>query len=268
MSVKKQIPSLCKLYSFFEETPEEFSDETDVDSYFYHNIFDISQSKHRIVQVSRGSNKKSVAIKFFQFCDLKTQQRYILQEEIIISKTELISLVDSLRDFCKTFDDASKCKQIPLTKPKIEIGSKKSKDNVFAQYYNDIIEHPTRQIRIRISFQFGNHNSCVFSIKKFELHGNKFILTDFVILLFTNSTRTDITLQTSVNQLRAITMCSAFTPDCGFDNSTFCSLGTCIFNIQSVLVNFAYTKRLLNNSVEAIITVRKCVCVPGAQYFF
>ena len=79
MSVKKQIPSFSKLYSFYEEIPEEFLDETDVDSYFYHNIFDISLSQHRIVRVSRGSNKKSFAIKLFQFCDLMTQQRYILQ---------------------------------------------------------------------------------------------------------------------------------------------------------------------------------------------
>ena len=60
MSVKKPIPSLCKLYSFFEEIPEEFLDETDVDSYFYHNIFDISQSQHRTVRVSRGSNEKII----------------------------------------------------------------------------------------------------------------------------------------------------------------------------------------------------------------
>ena len=33
-------------------------------------------------------------------------------------------------------------------------------------------------------------------------------------------TRTNITLQTSVKKLRAITMCSAFTPDCRYDNST------------------------------------------------
>ena len=90
MSVKKQIPSLCKLYSFYEEIPEEFWDETDVDSYFYHNIFDISQSQHRIVRVSRGSNKKSFVMKLFQFCDFKTQQRYILQEEVNISKRELL----------------------------------------------------------------------------------------------------------------------------------------------------------------------------------
>ena len=32
MSVKKQIPSLCKVYSLYEEIPEEFLNETDVDS--------------------------------------------------------------------------------------------------------------------------------------------------------------------------------------------------------------------------------------------
>ena len=81
MSVEKQIPSLCKLFSFYEEIPEEFLDETDVDSYFYHNIFDISQSQHRIVRVSAGSNKKSFADKLFRFRNIKTQQRYILQVE-------------------------------------------------------------------------------------------------------------------------------------------------------------------------------------------
>ena len=57
MSLKKQIPSSYKLYSIYEEIPEEFLDETDVDSYFYHNIFEISQSQHRIVRVTRGSSK-------------------------------------------------------------------------------------------------------------------------------------------------------------------------------------------------------------------
>ena len=180
MSVKKQIPSLCKLYSFYEETPEEFLDETDADSYFYHNIFDISQSQHRIVRVSRGSNKKTFAIKLFQFCDLKTQQRYIFQEEMNISKRELTCLVENVRNFLKTFDQASKCIQIPLTKTKVEIGSTKSKDNLFVHHYNDIIEHPNRQIRL--SFRFGNNNSCVFSLKKMELHGKHFIPTEIVNL--------------------------------------------------------------------------------------
>ena len=170
MSVRKQFPSLCKLYSFYEEIPQEFVDETEVDN-FYHNIFEISQSQHRIVRVSISSNKESFAIKLIQFCYLKTQQRYILPDEVNISKRELTPLVDSLRDFLKTFDNASKCKQIPLPKPKVEIGTTKSKDNLFAHYYKDIIEHPNKEIRL--PFQFGNNSSCVFFIKKFELQGNQ-----------------------------------------------------------------------------------------------
>ena len=42
MSVKKQIPSLRKLSSFYDGIPEKFLDETDVDKYFYHNILDMS----------------------------------------------------------------------------------------------------------------------------------------------------------------------------------------------------------------------------------
>ena len=61
MNFKEKIPSLCKFYSFYEEKPEEFLDETDVDCYSYLNIFDISQSQQRIVQVSGGSNNKTFA---------------------------------------------------------------------------------------------------------------------------------------------------------------------------------------------------------------
>ena len=60
MFVRKQITSLCKFSSIYEKLPEEFSNETDVDSYSYHNIFDISQSHHRTVRVSKGSNKKKL----------------------------------------------------------------------------------------------------------------------------------------------------------------------------------------------------------------
>ena len=62
MFTKKQLSSLCKLYSLYEELAEEFLDETDVDSYFYHIILDISQSHHQRVRVGKGYNKK------FFFC--------------------------------------------------------------------------------------------------------------------------------------------------------------------------------------------------------
>ena len=132
------------------------------------------------MRVSAASNRKSFAIKLFQVCDLNTQEPYNLQEELNISKTELTCLVDSLRNSLKTFDQASKCTQIPVPKPKVEIGSTKLKGNLFADYYNDNIEHPNRQNRL--SFRFGNNNSCVISFKMFELRGNQIILTEIVNL--------------------------------------------------------------------------------------
>ena len=130
MSTKKQISSLCKLYSGYEEIPEFLN--------FFHNILDISQSHNRLVRVSKGSNKKSFAFKVFQFCDSKLQQRFILKEEVSISKNEIESLLDSLGEFLKAFDQANKVSQIPLPKPKFEIGFTKAKDQLFSHCYKDI----------------------------------------------------------------------------------------------------------------------------------
>ena len=44
-------------------------------------------------------------------------------------------------------------------------------------------------------------------------------LSTLTIAKMTTSTRTDIMLQTSMKLLRAITMCSTFTPDCRYDKS-------------------------------------------------
>ena len=174
MPTKKQISSLCKLYSVYEEIPEEFLDETDVDSYFFHSILDISQSHNRIVRVSKGSNKKSFAFKVFQFCDSKLQQRFILKEEVSISKNEVESLLDSLGEFLKAFDKANQVSQIPLPKPKFEIGLTKAKDELFSHCYKDIVEHLNRQNRI--SFRFEENNTCVFSIKNLNITMNNSFL--------------------------------------------------------------------------------------------
>ena len=180
MSTKKQISSLRKLYSIYEEIPEEFVDETDVDNYFYHNISDISQSHNRIVRLSKVSNKKSFAFKVFYFCDSKLQQRFILKEEVSIFQKEIESLLDSLVEFLKAFDQANKVWQIPLPKPKFEIGFTKAKDELFTHCYKDIVEQLNRQIQV--SFRFEKNNTCVFSIKKFEHYGDQFNLTEVVNL--------------------------------------------------------------------------------------
>ena len=180
MSVKKLIPSLSKLYTVYEEIPEQFLDETDVDNYFYHNICDIYPSHHRIVRVSRGINNNKFAVKLFHFCDKKTQQRFILQEEVDLSKPEICSLLDNLKEFLKTYEQSTKSTCIPLPKPKIVIGSTISKDNLFVHKHRDIQDHLDRVIRL--SFRFEQNKRCVFSIKKFNFFGNQLVLTKRVSL--------------------------------------------------------------------------------------
>ena len=143
---------------------------------------DISQSHHRFVRVTKGTNKKSFAFKVFHFCDSKLQQRFILQEEVSIFKKEIESLLDCLGEFLKAFDQANKVSQIPLPKPKFEIKFRKAKGEPFTHCYKDIAEHLNRQIRI--SFRFEKNKTCVFSIKKFEHYVDQFILTEVVNLSY------------------------------------------------------------------------------------
>ena len=129
MPTKKQISSLCKLYSVYEETPEDFLDETDVDSYFFHNILGISQSHNRIVRVSKGSNKKSFVFKVFQFCDSKLQQRFILKEEVSISKNEIESLLDSFGEFLKDLIKPTKYPRFHYPNQNLRLDFQKRKTN-------------------------------------------------------------------------------------------------------------------------------------------
>ena len=57
MSIKKQFPSLCNLYTIYEEVPEKILDETDVDSCFHHHILDIALIDNRFVRVSKYPTK-------------------------------------------------------------------------------------------------------------------------------------------------------------------------------------------------------------------
>ena len=95
-----------------------------------------------------------------------------------ISKRELTSSVDSLYDFFKTIDHASKCQQIPLPKPKVEIGSTKSKTNLFFLYCKDIFEYS--DWKIRLSIRFGTNKSNVYSVIEFEIYGNHFFPEEIV----------------------------------------------------------------------------------------
>ena len=167
MSVKKQISSLSKMYAIYEEVPESFLDETDIDSSFCHSILDIALIDFRNVRVSYGPNKKIFAFKLFQFCNLKNQQRFILEEEVSVSLKELAAILNTLRQFLKQYDKTVKFPALyPLPKPKQEIGFTSFEDELFAHYFQDIKQHCNRQIRL--SFRFERNEECCFSIKKFR----------------------------------------------------------------------------------------------------
>ena len=181
MSVKKQISSLSKMYTIYREVPESFLDETDVDNYFYHNILDIALIDNRIVRVSKSSNKKNFAFKLFQFCNLKTQQIFILEEEVSVSLKELAAILNTLRQFLKHYDKTVKFPALhPLPEPKQEIGFTLFKDELVAHYFLDIKEHCNRQIRL--SLRFERNKECCFSIKKFEIFGEQNVLTEIINL--------------------------------------------------------------------------------------
>ena len=89
--------------------------------------------------------------------------------------------------------------------------------------------------------------------------------SNLTIAKITICTRTDITLKTSVKYLKAITMSSAFTPDCRCYNSTIVLIGDVYCPNTKSSINFACTKRLFNLSAEAIINIRNaqlCASFP------
>ena len=222
-------------------------------------------------ELAEAPTKNRFATILFQFCDLKTQQCYILQEEVNISKRQITSLVHSLRDFLKTFNHARKCIRIFQSKSKYEIGSTKSKESLFAHYYNDIIEHPNRQIRS--SFRFGNNNSCVFSIKEGWTTRQS---------IYSSKNCQPEPSRNSPSEHEPILRCEQMWNNeeqlwcaghsaliVGVTIALLFSLGTCIVPIQSVRVNFACPERLLNLSAEAILNVHNArLCARCAKFLF
>ena len=181
MSVKKQFSSLSKLYTSYKEVPESFLDEIDVDSYFYQNNLHIALIDNRIFRVTKCSNKKIFPFKLFQFCNLKNQQIFILEEEVSVSLKELAAILNTLRKFLKQYDKTVKFPDLyPLPKPKQEIGFTLFKDELFAHCIQDIKEHCNRQIRL--SFRFERNKECCFSIKKFKIVGEQNVLTEIINL--------------------------------------------------------------------------------------
>ena len=180
MPIKNQLPTLSKLYSIYEEIPEDLLDEADIDSYFYHAILNITKKENRLVRLSRTSNKNSFNLKVFIFDCSTIQQKYSLSEEITLTRRELGVVLDCLNDFLLQFEAARKSNYYSLPTPKAPIGYTFLKDDLFCHHIHEIREHSKRHIRL--SFRLELNKDWIFSFKKFTLTDSEFLLEEIIDL--------------------------------------------------------------------------------------
>ena len=122
--------------------------------------------------------KTKSAIKQYRFCGTKTQQRYILKEELPISEKKVVVLIENLRVFLKPYEQASKSTQILVRRHKTEIGSTLSKANLFAHCFKDNQKNSNSQMHF--FFLFGKNNWCAISIKTFDVYGHQLIPAEII----------------------------------------------------------------------------------------
>ena len=181
MSIKKQSPSLSKLHTIYEEVPESFWTKRTLIVFFTIISWEIALIDYRIVRLTNGSNKKNFTFKLFQFCNLKNQQRLILEEEVSVSLKELAAILNTSRQFLKQYDKTDKIPALHLLpKPKQETGFTLFEDELFANFFQDIKEHCNRQTRH--SFCFERKKECCFSIKNFQIVGEQNVLKEIINL--------------------------------------------------------------------------------------
>ena len=152
----------------------EFLDKTDVDTYSYHNIFDISQSQHRRTRVDEGSKKNSFAVKLFMtdfsVCRhssvIPSLKKWIVPKENSVLWSTVCPICWKL-----LIKRANVYKFQSLTR-NIEYGSVNSKDNPFAHFLKGIIEDLNRLIRFSFRFQ-------ITLLASFPSKGSKYTVISF-----------------------------------------------------------------------------------------
>ena len=87
--IKNELPTLSKLYSIYEEIPEDLLDEADIDAYFYRRILNITKIENRLVRLSKTSNENSSQLKVCKIDCSTIQQKYTLGEENTLTRREL-----------------------------------------------------------------------------------------------------------------------------------------------------------------------------------
>ena len=121
-------------------------------------------------------------------------------------------------------------------------------------------------------FDLETKTFCFFPIKKFELQGNQMFLPETV-----NFNHRQIHYLYFKNRNYVANNCEIFESNydvahspffVGLKTSLLFSLGTCIFQKQSVRVNFSCTKRIFDLPAEVIIKVRNARLYARCAIFF
>ena len=89
MSTKKQISSLCKLYSIYEETPEEFLDEKDVDSYFITSLWTFHSPATEKFELAKDPTKSLLHLKCFNFAIQSYSSDLLSRNKSAFPETEM-----------------------------------------------------------------------------------------------------------------------------------------------------------------------------------
>ena len=165
MPIKNQLPTLFKHYSIYKEIPEDLLDETDIDSYFYHSISNITKKQNNLVRLSKTSNENSFKFKVFKFDCSTIQRNYSLSEEITLTRRDLEAVLDCLNDFLLQFEAARQSNFCCFPTPKASIGYRFLKDDIFCHHIHEIREPSKRQIRLSFGLQL--NKDWIFSFKKF-----------------------------------------------------------------------------------------------------
>ena len=227
MSVKKQIPSLCWLYSFNEGITVEFLDETDVDSYFYCNLSEICQSQHRIARASKSTNKRSFAMKLLSCSDFASWRHSSVRfsKKCIFPKENSLYWLTVCAIFSKLLMKWARVYRFHYRNRKLRLDLQIEKTifllitvkmSLNIQIDNVVYRSDSKTI-------FPSFPSKSLNYPAINLYSQK--LSTLTVANFTTSTRTDKTLQIILKCLRAITMCSTFTRDFRYVISIFKFIG-------------------------------------------
>ena len=197
---------MCKLFSFYEEIPEESLDEASVQKCFYQFTFDICQSQHRNARVGSDSNKQPLTIKVLQFLGSEDRHsRFVSLRRSSFLETRTWLFGRQFAQISQSFYRSIKCLQISLPKPSIGNGSTVSKDYVFYHYYKNIIEQHRTLVPLRDKFDYRSAlkitNLAYFLPKGLSyavINSRLLKLLPSSIAKFTISTTTNIASQTSV----------------------------------------------------------------------